>query len=316
MKYVLRGFATVRRLGIGSFLCLVVAWYLLFSGLGLYGEVTREKAQPCELTVSGETVTDLTVSDIRLLDGVKDASKTVRMDTQILTEDEKVLALALYAVDADYLDGEILSGEKYANGTIMPYLLINEKCLNRFTDRNGRLIRVDTERLQGSMVTMNGFSAEVSGILRDDQEESRGYICIEAWDQMMLTDSQIPVYDTMWVRLDNYGVQEQVVQKLAVKGLTATASSTQAQTGFWEQRTAQARVIFVCTGLLLIAGAMLIAVYTRLDLVHRRSEYLFFRYHGAGKIQINMIFVSRIIFLVVFSLGLAAVAYCVRKMNM
>ena len=163
---------------------------------------------------------------------------------------------------------------------------------------------------------MNGFSAEVSGILRDDQEESRGYICIEAWDQMMLTDSQIPVYDTMWVRLDNYGVQEQVVQKLAVKGLTATASSTQAQTGFWEQRTAQARVIFVCTGLLLIAGAMLIAVYTRLDLVHRRSEYLFFRYHGAGKIQINMIFVSRIIFLVVFSLGLAAVAYCVRKMNM
>lgn len=121
---------------------------------------------------------------------------------------------------------------------------------------------------------MNGFSAGVSGILRDGQEEPRGYVCIEAWNQRMLIDGQIPGYDTMWVRLENHGVQQQVIQKLAARGLTATASSAQAQTGFWEQRTAQARVMLVCTRLLLFAGAMLITVYTRLDLVRHRASVL------------------------------------------
>lgn len=306
LTFIKLGVKSIGRLGVTSFVCLVFGMCLIFFSVRGLSAISSEKAQPCTVTIQANVISDAQIFSASSLPGVLKCTAVIPIQSQLYIEDN-VCNLTVYAVDPGWIEN-IIIGENLPLSSTMPYLVLSKAALEGFTDITGKTVFSDTIDWANSGAVLNGFPCEVCGITADDT--AYGYISHSAAESMLLFNGEIPAYTQLWLRLENSGYEEKVINALSASGLTATSQNS-AKWQEWKSETRNAIILLFAGISVILASVAIIWEKTKADITTHKGEYTFLRHMGADKRDIVIILVSRILMFIAISIVVAAALYMV-----
>ena len=112
----------------------IAAFCLCFAG-AILTTVQQEKAQPYELIVSAgdASLSDNDMAEISQIEDVTAATAVLQVPATV-SVGEYVAALTLTGADADYLEDSYSQGGVFPDDSVMPYIVLNEAALKRFSE--------------------------------------------------------------------------------------------------------------------------------------------------------------------------------------
>lgn len=202
-----------RRLAWPALLFWILAVYLLGSALQTGRSLSREKNQPCRLTVSAGEGLDLEVA--AQLEGVT-ACTWVYVVSARVTAAGYTGDLTVYGVDSSFVEGELISGALYPQSGGMACLVVNEAALRSLT--RGELENLTEVDWFTSQTLLGETPVKLCGILRDGREEPLAYMSQSAARDYLVRSKGTASPTQVWIDLENAGAAEPVTQALAQAG--------------------------------------------------------------------------------------------------
>lgn len=247
----------------------VAGLYLAAAG---WAGIVSERARPCEIriTASGASgLTARTVEDILSIPEVLDATGVYALSLTV-TGDGASANLTVAGLEADHLQIDLTEGSLFPATASMPWLVLGDEAIKKFTDDDGRKAAVSLTGEQVSL-TLNDVTvpAGVSGVFAAGDGDADGYMSGDMARALLQAQGLGQSYDYILARLENTGAQEAAAEALAALGCQAEATDT-ALAGTWAARGREA-VYQLMTGAAFLLCAIM---HRRMTAALRREETL------------------------------------------
>ncbi len=224
--------------GWASFVAAAVAAGTFFSSLAgaLEAGVQREEALPCELIVP------LAGQEKRLYDGLLEEvfripeAEAVSPVIEIPVELKAGIysaKVALLAIDRAYLSESLLQGQMFPPESAMPYLVLNDGALSRFSAGERAISQreaLETDWLNLAYSLEAGESgralvSKVCGIAAGDGKEgAMGYMSLDVAKSLLWRYGGPKSYTAVYMRAGNDGKASEIIKSLSVLGLSVSSA--------------------------------------------------------------------------------------------
>lgn len=280
----------------------IAAFCLCFAG-AILTKVQDEKALPYELEVMAQgsaVISETRLAEIEKTDDVTAVTALLSVPVTIQTGTQKA-QLTLTGMDAGYIQDELKQGAYYTDDGVMPYIVINEAALKKFTDSGSPRQQMEetediqTDWLSASYTLQMGEArpivAKVCGILPSEKDASpEAYTSLSAAKQLLQKSSQKAAYTAAKVRVTNIGCAPEVSRSISTLGLSVTNSGAELEAG-WDADTKEMGYLLAFGLFGLVCAAVLMTAWRRLALSTQRRAYEALLWMGLSAKRLSMLFV-------------------------
>ena len=293
------GWAVLPALGIA-----IAAFCLCFAG-AIYTKVQDEMSLPYELEVMAQgnaVISESMLAEIEKTEDVTAVTALLSVPVTVQTGTQKA-ELTLTGMDAGYMEDELKEGANYTDEGVMPYIVINEAALKKFTDSLSSWQQTEemqtedtqTDWLSASYALQMGDSrpivAKVCGILPSEKDASpEAYISLSAAKQLLQKSGQKAAYTAVKVRVTNIGCAPEVSRGISAHGLSVANSGAELEAG-WDADMKEMGYLLAFGLFGLVCAAVLMTAWRRLALTTQRRAYEALLWMGLSAKQISMLFV-------------------------
>lgn len=199
-----------------------------------YNAMHREQQKSCNLIVSSSKMDSSDASKIRSITGVKNTTLIYEINTSISLSGYQA-ELTLKGIESSFLSEDFSIGGIFPDQTVMPYIIINEAAQKTFFDTDTNTI---TDEAIQNLDWMNAMVilrmgekeiiAKICGILKNQEETStpEAYISIPSAKSLLQESGQTPEATTLWIQIENAGLQGKLQNQLQLMGFTAENADT------------------------------------------------------------------------------------------
>ena len=205
-----------------SLFFLIAAAYLFGSAFYLKRQVRSEQKQSFGVTVSINREEDLQA--LLAMKEVKGGSVLYEIPATI-SSGIYSSDLVIQGIDSSMIPGILIEGEPYAEAGSMPHLILNEAALKTFlTDDTAVVEQISWLRNE---TTVDGTSAKICGIIRDESKQPAVYMSVKAAKSYLEMKGQIPAAHLAVVELIDAETIEQFQEKLLEMGYDSNLDENQ-----------------------------------------------------------------------------------------
>ena len=256
-----RRLRTWKRIAFPAVLFFAAAVFLAGRALAVRVSLQQEKNAPCLLTASVDDPSD--IAAIPGLPGVSACSEVQTVDATIragVWEGE----FSVCGVNADMINGRLITGSLFPEKTAMPYLVLNEAALCAFsrTDAPSDAAPAAAD-LAGMTVLLDDTYAKISGIVADGLTVPCVYMSLDAARTFLVSHGTQPAADTVRIRLYAAGSAGTVTE--ALDGLGCMVTDTDADTASWGPEETRIRLMLLAAGIAAAAAAATLHAAIRLE---------------------------------------------------
>lgn len=248
---------TVPRCGAAALVLLGLGLYLIFPGFRVWQQLREDKGMPRVLEAATDRET-VDLNNLAKIDAVAQVTPVISISGELSTEEAK-LNCEIQCVYASWLGGNFSRGGVFPDGSVMPFLALNQAAAEAFLQEDERYITVDAGT--DILLTAQGSSqkAQVCGILRDESETPAVYMSYDTARRIFAQNDG----SAFLLRLNRRGDSEAVVKALRRMGFSAGTPENEALR--WKLMEQQS-LLFLFAG----AGSLILSVLLTRE--HRKGE--------------------------------------------
>lgn len=305
MKYLLLGAKSVRRIGIGAFACLVMGCVMLELALIMTRNISAEMQNPCELTAYAADISDGDITELSAMDGVVSATAVIEYMGTLSVGDYRQ-DITVYGISPSYISGFITDGGAFPEQSLMPYIVLNKKAMTGFTDARNKPVYSDSINWREQLSDMSGRAVSICGIADDGKPMPCGYTNIASLKNVILENGGAPAYSFVWLRLSGLEYEEQAIRHLTSIGFDAASNTVELRAKL-KNEASIAKCIFAGSVTALFAAAVIVFNKSKADYYIKNAEYKTLIYFGADRMDITLIYISRIFVFVIIAIAVSLV---------
>lgn len=305
MKYFLLGVKSVRRIGTGAFVCLVIGCVMLELAIIMTQSISAEMQNPCELTAYAADISDSDITEIAAIDGAVSTTAVIEYMSTLSVGDYRQ-DITVYGINPDYISGFITDGVLFPEQSMMPYVVLNKKAMTGFTDARNKPVYSDSVNWQGQLSDMSGRAVSICGIADDGKPAPCGYANIASLKNVILENGGAPAYSFVWLRLSGLEYEEQAISRLTGMGFD-TVSNTAELRAKLKNEASIAKCIFAGSVTALFAAGVIVFNKSKADYYIKNAEYKTLIYFGADRKNIALIYISRILVFALIAIAVSLV---------